>query len=340
MKITTIGFDLAKDVFQIHGADASGRPVVRRQLRRREVRTYFAKVEPCLVGIEACGSAHYWARELQSLGHEVRLISPQFVKPYLKANKNDAADAEAICEAVGRPNMRFVAVKTPSTQALLCVHRARQGFIKQRTAQSNQIRGLLGEFGVVIPRGMARLFEELPGILDDAENGLPDLMRPLLARLRDHLRLLDQHVTELDGQIQAWHRADERSRRLSDIPGIGPITATALAASIPDAHMFKNGRQLAASLGLVPRQHSTGGKPTLLGISKRGDTYLRTLLIHGARSVVTRATHKSPWLEQLCARRNPNIAAVALANKNARIAWALLAHGRTYQPGGASAGSA
>lgn len=339
MNITTIGFDLAKDVFQVHGVDSNGQRAVRKQVRRKEVRTYFAKLPPCLVGMEACASSHYWARELKSLGHEVRLIPPQFVKPYVKSNKNDAADAEAICEAVARPNMRFVAVKTPSTQALLCLHRARQGFIKQRTAQSNQIRGLLAEFGVIFPRGMGRLFEELPRILADTENGLPELMRQLIARLRDHLRLLDQQVAEFDGQIQAWHRTDERSRRLSDIPGIGPITATALAASITDAHLFKSGRQLAASLGLVPRQHSTGGKATLLGISKRGDTYLRTLLIHGARSVVRRAIHKNPWLERLCARRNPNIAAVALANKNARIAWALLAHGRTYQPAPGCAGA-
>ncbi|MGH8525791.1 MAG: IS110 family transposase [Gammaproteobacteria bacterium] len=331
MQITTIGFDVAKLVFQVHGADRDGRPLVRKQLKRKDVRNYFAKLPPCLVGIEACASAHYWARELQSFGHDVRLIPPQFVKPYVKSNKNDAADAEAICEAVGRANMRFVPIKNPSSQALLGLHRVREAFVKHRTAQSNQIRGLLGEFGIVVPRGMGKLFESLPRILDDSANGLPDLMRQLLVRLRDHLRLLDEQVGELDRQIQLCHRQDERSRRQAAIPGIGPITATALAASVSDARAFKNGRQMAAWLGLVPRQNSTGGKTVLLGISKRGDTYLRTLLIQGAHSVVTRATHKDPWVERLCARRSANVASVALANKNARIAWALLAHGRTYE---------
>jgi transposase len=336
MKITTLGIDLAKSVFQIHGVDAKGKAVLRKQLKRKEMLAFFAQLSPCVVGMEACGSAHHWARELQQFGHEVRLIAPQFVKPYVKSNKNDAADAAAICEAVGRPDMRFVSIKTAPAQALLAVHRARQGFIKQRTAQANQIRGLLAEFGIVIPTGLHRLFAQLPEILEDGENGLPGLMRQTVARLRDHLRLLEQEVLALDREIERWHRADPTSQRLAAVPGIGPLTATALVATFGHAETFHQARQFAAALGVVPRQHSTGGKPTLLGISKRGDVYLRTLLIHGARAVISnlpRTTHPDPWLQRLCARRNANIAAVGLANKNARIVWALLTRGETYQPG-------
>ena len=243
--------------------------------------------------------------------------------------KNDAADAEAICEAVARPNMRFVPVKTAESQALLALHRARQGFIKARTAQANQIRGLLAEFGIVIPQGIRYIAKRLPSILEDAENGLPEAMRPLMVRLAAHLQALDREAAELEVQIVLWHRQNEASRRLAQIPGIGPITASALAASVGNAKSFKNGRQLAAFLGLVPRQHSSGGRETLLGISKRGDVYLRTLLIHGARAVARvneGKTQPDRWLARLLARRNKNIAAVALANKNARVAWALLAH--------------
>jgi transposase len=336
MKITTIGIDLAKSVFQVHGVDARGKAVLRKQLKRKEVRPFFAQLPPCLVGMEACGSAHYWARELQQFGHDARLIAPQFVKPYVRSNKNDAADAAAIAEAVSRPEMRFVPIKTAPAQALLAVHRARQGFIKQRTAQGNQIRGLLAEFGIVIPTGLHRLFAQLPEILEDGDNGLPGLMRQTVARLRDHLRRLDQEVMDLDREIERWHRADPTSQRLADVPGIGPVTATALVASYGHAETFHRARQFSAALGVVPRQHSTGGKPTLLGISKRGDVYVRTLLIHGARAVISnlgRTSHPDPWLQRLCARRNANVAAVALANKNARIVWALLTRGETYQPG-------
>jgi len=342
MKITTVGFDLAKNVFQVHGADAHGKAVLRKQLKRKDVRAFFAQLPPCKVGMEACGSAHYWARELQQCGHEVRLIAPQFVKPYVKANKNDAADAAAICEAVSRPDMRFVSVKTPEAQSLLAVHRARQGLVKQRTAQANQIRGLLAEFGIVVGQGLSSLVRRLPEILEDADNGLPGQMRQLLARLSAHLRQLELQVVELDHEIQRWHRTDAASQRLAAIPGVGPLTATALVASFGNARVFHNGRQFAAALGLVPRQHSSGGKPILLGISKRGDVYLRTLLIHGARAVLAKLaaqTRPDPWLTRLCARRHPNIAAVALANKNARIAWALLAHGRIFVPDYRSAAS-
>jgi len=334
MKITTIGIDLAKAVFQIHGVSERGKVAVRKQLKRSEMASYFANLRPCLIGMEACGSAHHWARKLQGFGHTVKLMSPQFVKPYVKTNKNDKADAEAICEAVSRPNMRFVSVKTVEQQAILSVHRARAGFVKARTAQANQIRGLLSEFGVVIPKGIYSIMKRIPEILEDGENGLPGTMRNLLERLTENLKEMDRQVDDLEKQIQLWHRENEASRRLAEIPGIGPVTASAIAASVGNAREFKNGRQLAAWMGLVPRQNSSGGKQNLLGISKRGDTYLRTLLIHGARSVIQYAEKKadeSSWLRKLMARRNKNVAAVALANKNARTIWALLAHDRTFR---------
>ena len=262
-------------------------------------------------------------------------MAPQFVKPYVKTNKNDAADAEAICEAVTRPTMRFVPIKNGDQQAVLALHRARQSFVKARTAQANQIRGLLTEYGIVIPQGISHIATHLPDILEDGENGLPGVFRQLIDRLGLHLKELDHQVRELEIQIQAWHRANEDSRKLAQIPGIGPITASALVASIGDAKHFADGRQLAAWLGLVPRQHSSGGKQTLLGISKRGDTYLRTLLIHGARAVIRvaerKTDHVASWLAGLMGRRNKNVAAVALANKNARVVWALLAQDREYK---------
>jgi len=263
-------------------------------------------------------------------------MAPQFVKPYVKTNKNDAADAEAICEAVSRPNMRFVPIKSIEQQAVLSVHRVRQGFVKARTAQANQIRGLLGEFGLIIPQGIRHVAQRVPALLEDASNELPLAFRQLIDRLTCHLKELDQQVRELERQIVAWHRSSELSRKLEKIPGIGPLAATALVASIADARSFDNGRQVSAWLGLVPRQCSSGGKSTLLGISKRGDTYLRTLLIHGARSAIRaaqcRSEIKNVWLANLLNRRHVNIAAVALANKNARTVWALLAHGRDFKP--------
>ena len=286
MKLTTIGMDLAKSVFQVHGADAHGKLVLKKQLKRSQVLPFFANLVPCKIGMEACGSAHYWARKLQALGHTVQLIAPQYVKPFVKRNKNDAADAEAICEAVTRPNMPTVPIKNASQQAILSVHRARQGFVKARTAQANQIRGLLAEFGIVMPLGISHMAKRVPEILEDGENELPGSFRMLIQRLVDHLNVLDQQVGELEHEIQIWHRENEASQKLAKIPGIGPITASAVVASVGDAGNFKNGRQLAAWLGIVPRQHSTGGKATLLGISKRGDTYLRTLMIHGARAVI------------------------------------------------------
>ncbi|MGN7875678.1 IS110 family transposase [Roseateles sp. 22389] len=340
MEITTIGLDLAKNVFQIHGVNERGKAVLRKQLKRDQVAPFFANLPPCLIGIEACASAHHWARKLQALGHTVRLMAPQFVKPYVKSNKNDAADAEAICEAVSRPSMRFVPIKNVEQQSVLSLHRVRQGFVKARTAQANQIRGLLGEYGLVVPQGIAYIAQRVPPLIEDAENELPGTFRLLIKRLLDHLKALQEQVDEIEVQIKAWHRASEASQRLEKVPGIGPLTASALVASIGDAKNFDNGRQFAAWLGVVPRQHSSGGKPTLLGMSKRGDAYLRTMLIHGARSVIYRATQKSDpesWLIKLTTRRNKNVAAVAMANKTARTVWALLAHGREFKAGYAAA---
>ena len=337
MKITTVGIDLAKMLFQVHGVDRNGKVGLRKQLKRKDVASCFANLEPCLIGMEACGSAHYWARKLSALGHTVRLMAPQFVKPYVKTNKSDRNDAEAICEAVARPNMRFVATKTAEMQAVLALHRARQGFVKARTAQANQIRGLLAEFGIVIAKGIGHIAKQLPEILEDGENALPGMMRELLQRLGENLKDMDRQVGELERQIKLWHRENEASRKLESIAGIGPITASALVATVGDAKSFKNARQVPAWLGMVPRHEGTGGNVKLRGISKRGDVYLRTMLIHGARSVIAhierKPDHADEWLTKLIARRNKNVAAVALAAKNARIAWALLAQERSYEQG-------
>ncbi len=334
MNVTTIGIDLAKSVFQVHGVDKDGKTVIQKRMRRSKVLEFFVQLPPCLIGMEACSSAHYWAGKLHEQGHEVKLMAPQFVKPYVKANKTDAADAEAICEAVTRPTMRFVPIKSVDQHGVLSLHRARSGFVKSRTAQANQIRGLLGEFGIVLPQGIVHVVGRLPDIIEDADNELPIVFRELLLRLRSHLLELNRQIQELENQIDAWHKNNEDSLRLANIPGVGVLTASALVASIGDARCFNNGRELAAWLGLVPRQHSSGGKPLLLGISKRGDAYLRTLMVHGARSAVRVAANKQTptdsWTNQLSTRRHMNVVSVARANKNARIVWALLAHNRDY----------
>ena len=333
MKITTIGIDLAKLVFQVHAVNEHGKKVLNKQLKRAQMAEFFVNLPPCLIGMEACGSAHYWARKLRGLGHTVQIMAPQFVKPYVKSNKNDVADAEAICEAVSRPNMRFVAIKSVDQQTVLSFHRVRQGYVKSRTAQSNQIRGLLAEYGLIIPKGLSAIRTKVPELIEDATNELTNPMRRLIQSLVDHMKVLDELVKDFEAQIKVMHRQSEACRKLEKIPGIGPITATALVASVGDAKTFSNGRQMAAWLGLVPKQHSTGGKSTLLGISKRGDSYLRSLLIQGARSVINAARKKNStgqWLDSLLLRRNSNVAAVAMANKNARIVWALLAHGREF----------
>lgn len=333
MKVTTIGLDLAKNIFQAHGADEKGRKLFSKQLTRAKVIEFFAKHPPCLVGMEACGSAHYWAREISKLGHTVRLIAPQYVKPYVKSQKNDAADAQAICEAVSRPTMRFVPVKTEAQQAVLMLHRARAGFVKTRTALSNQIRGTLAEFGQIIPQGLSSLRKAVPIILEKPvlQEGIARLIRLLMEQLDQ----VDQQARLLEREIELWHRNNEQSKRLATIPGIGPLTASALVCSIGDPKNFENGRQVGAWVGLVPRQHSSGGKTVLLGITKRGDGYLRALLIHGARAVLKAEAQRkdgprSGWVRGMLTRKHRNVAAVALANRNARIAWALLRSEAAY----------
>lgn len=338
MKLMAIGIDLAKNVFQVHGVNEYGKTTLKKQIKRDQMPAFFANLPPCLIGTEACGGAYYWARKLRSVGRTVRLMAPQFVKPYVKTNKNDAADAEAICETVGRPNMRFVPLENVEQQAILALHRVRQGFVKARTAQANQIRGLLAEFGIVAPQGLSHISARVPELIEDASNELPGAFRILIQRLLGHLKELDSQVDQLEAEIERSHRDSEASRKLEKIPGLGPITASTSVATIGDARTFENGRQLAAWIGLVPAQSSSGGKTNLLGMSKRGDSYLRTLLIHGARSAVRAFQSKqdrsgNPWLQQLLVRQNLNVAAVALANKNARTIWALLVHERQYDPG-------
>ena len=338
MKLKRIGVDLAKSVFQVHGVDSHERVQVRKQLKRSQMLDFFRQIEPCIVAMEACGSAHYWGRELSKLGHEVRLISPQFVKPYVKSGKNDANDAEAICEAASRPNMRYVALKTSEQQAGQALHRVRSRLVKARTALVNEIRGLLAEFGLIMQvKGVAACRRLLAEVLEDGENGLPGLMRRILFQLSEELSQRSHQIAELDEAIKQHCQADQRIQRLLDIEGIGPISASAVVAAVGDARQFEGSRDLSAWVGLVPNQHSSGGKERLGGISKRGDTYLRTLLIHGARSVVNacqnKTDRKSEWIKGLITRRNKNIATVALANKNARIIWAGLSRGEDYRPG-------
>lgn len=334
MNLTRIGLDLAKNVFQVHGVDRRETVIAKRKLSRKQVREFFEKLPSCLIGMEACASAHYWAREFGRMGHEVRLIPPQFVKPYVKSQKNDANDAEAICEAVGRPSMRFVAVKSVEQQDVQAIHRIRSELVRQRTAKANQIRGLLAEYGLTVPTGIGALRRALPEIQEDAENGLSGLFRRLLTGLREDLESFDNRVAALDQEIEVAARGDAMAERLQSIPGIGPMGATALLAAVGDARQFARGRDMAACLGLTPGQHSSGGKERLLGISKRGDSYLRTLLIHGARAVLKVAGRKTDprrcWVMNVAARRHKNVAAVALANKNVRIAWALLTQGGLY----------
>ena len=336
MKFTRCGLDIAKAVFQVHGVNEHGAVKGRKTLARPKVLAYFAQMPPCLIGMEACGGAHYWARELGKLGHTVRLMAAQFVTPYRKRGKNDANDAEAICEAVGRPNMHFVAIKSEEQQAVLMVHRARSLTVGQRTAVVNQIRGLLGEFGVVFAQGVGRLRTQLPQILEDAENGLPGLAREVLAGLLERFRELHQRIQQYDLRVRELAQQSEPARRLMQIESIGPMTATAIVAGIGDPQVFKSGRSYAASLGLIPRQNSSGGTTRLGPITKRGDRYLRTLLVHGARAylrVVEKKTDgKAAWVKGLKARRHVNVAAVALAAKHARIAWAMLARGTEYRP--------
>ncbi len=336
IKITSIGLDLAKSVFQVHGSDGHGRPVLRKKLRRGQVIAFFETLPPCLVGMEACGSAHYWAREIAALGHEVRLLPPQYVKPFVKTNKNDACDAEAICEAMMRPTMRFAPVKSAEQQSVLMVHRARELLVRQRTMVINALRGHCGEFGIVVARGACNISRLIAVIEDRCDARLPDLAREVLGVLVDQLRMVQARIAGLEKKLKAWHRSNEASRRLETVPGIGLITATALVATIGDGSQFRSGRQLAAWLGLVPRQHSSGGRDRLGRISKRGDGYLRRLLVHGARAVLRWSRPdkgaRSTWQQALLARRPVNVVLVAMANKTARIVWAMLTRDETYNP--------
>ncbi len=335
MEITTIGLDIAKNVFQVHGIEASGRAVIRRQLRRGQVLPFFEKQPCCLVGIEACATAHHWAREIAALGHDARLMPPRYVKPYVKRNKNDMADAEAICEAVTRPTMRFVEIKTAEQQSVLMLHRTRHLFVRQRTMLINALRAHLAEFGIVAGVGRNGLDRLLKIIEDGADGRVPPSARDGLLALRDQLEMVKHRILDADRRILAWHRMSEVSQRLDDIPGVGPLIATALVASVPDPRAFKSGRDLAAWIGLVPRQNSTGGKERLGHISKAGNRYLRMLLVVGALSVIRRAKQtgcaRRPWLAKLLHRRSTKIAAIALANKVARTAWAMMAHGTFYK---------
>lgn len=334
-EVITIGVDLAKNVFQIHGIDVEGAVIVRRQLRRSQMLPFFKKQPPCLVGMEACATAHHWARQLVALGHAVKLMPPKYVKPYVKRNKNDMADAEAICEAVTRPTMRFVEIKTRDQQSVLMLHRTRQLFVRQRTTLINALRAHLAEFGIVAGVGRNGLERLLKVIEDGEDDRVPAAARDCLLALRDQLEMVKGQVLDADRHILAWHRSSEVSQRLDDIPGVGPLIATALVASVPDPHVFKSGRDLAAWIGLVPKQNSTGGKDRLGHISKAGNRYLRMLLVVGALSVIRRAKQvgytRRPWLTKLLQRRSTKIAAIALANKIARTAWAMMAHGTFYQ---------
>jgi transposase len=333
--VITIGVDLAKSVFQIHGVDAEGAVVVRRQLRRRQVLSFFEKLPPCLVGMEACATAHHWGREIQRLGHRVRLMPPRYVKAYVKIQKNDAADAEAICEAVTRPTMRFVELKTCEQQSVLILHRSRQLFVRQRTTLINAIRAHLAEFGIVAQIGRNGVEKLLQTICDDEDGRVPEIARSCLKALAMQLHLATRQILEADRRILAWHRSNATSRRLDHIPGIGPLVATALVASVPNPQAFKSGRDLAAWIGLVPKQNSSGGKERLGGISKHGNRYLRTLLTIGALAVIryaeTHGTAHRPWLARLLERRPAKVAAVALANKIARMAWVVMARGEVYR---------
>ena len=335
MQITTVGLDLAKNVFHVVCFDTRGQEVKKQMLSRAKLRAFFAQLVPCLIGMEACASAHYWARELMALGHDVKLIPAQYVKPYLRGNKNDYNDSRAIAEALVRPGMRFVAVKSVEQQDIQALHRIRSQCVKERTALCNSTRGLLGEYGLVVAQGVSALRRAIPAFLEDGENGLSASFRALLARRYEQLQELEVHIAHYTSELEQLARREEPCQRLQTIPGFGPIVASAFYSAVGDGSAYRRGRDVSAAIGLVPAQHSSGGKERLLSISKRGDKYLRSLLVHGARAVVARASGKSDrlsrWLQRLCAERGVNKATVALANKMARMGWALLSSGSVYQ---------
>jgi transposase len=335
MAVQVVGLDTAKHVFQVHGADASGRAVLKKRLRRAQIPDFFANLPKCVVGVEATQGAHYWSRVIGAFGHEVRLVAPQFVKPYLKGQKNDARDAAAICEAISRPEMHFVPRKSIEQQDLQALHRIRSRLVGSRTQLGNQIRGLLAEYGIVLPLHLNQVRQKLPLIFSEDHPLLTSFSRELFASLYEELCTLDERIQAMEAKIQRVFSTNDRCQQIAAIEGVGPVTATAIVAAVADATVFRNGRQLAAWLGLVPRQHSSGDKQRLLGITKRGDPYLRTLLIHGARSVVFRAGGKtdrrSQWIADKQRRLGTTKACVAVANKNARIIWALLAKNESYR---------
>lgn len=335
MTITILGIDIAKSVFQLHGVDEIGGVVIRKKLRRSAVLNTLRKLEPCLIGMEACATAHYWAREISALGHDVKLMPPAYVKPYVKRQKNDMADAEAICEAVTRPTMRFVPVKSAERQGVLVLHRARDLLMRQRTMLLNAVRGHLAEFGLIAPQGPRKVLEMIARLQNGEVPDLPKIARSTVLRLGMQLEAIAREIHALERELRDWHRQDAASQRLETIPGVGIITATALAASVPDPSVFKSGRQFAAFLGLTPRQNSSGGKDRLGRISKMGDGYLRRLLVVGATSVVRRAeTNPSAtgeWVRSLLTRKPVRVTTVAMANKTARIAWVVLSRGETYR---------
>lgn len=335
MKITTIGLDIAKSVFHFYAVNNTGRFVKKKQLKRNQVLAYMAKLSPCLIAMEACGGANYWAREFIALGHQVKLIAPQYVKAYVKGNKNDYNDAEAIVEAAQRPNMRFVPIKSVEQQDIQNIHRQRERIKKERTALVNQVRGLLAEYGIVINKGITAVRKDLPALLEDAENGLTVLSRACFAELLDELRDIEQRFEQCERRIKVLNQNNEVCQRLDEILGIGPITASATYAAVGDGKDFVNGRHFSAWLGLVPGQHSSGGKTVLLGMSKRGNAYLRTLFIHGARAVLRHSANKtdrfSRWAQAVLERRGHNKACVAVANKMARMAWVIMAKGESYR---------
>ena len=337
--ITTIGLDLAKSVFQVHAVDEMGSVVMRKRLRRSQVLTFFAEIPPCLIGLEACATAHHWARELIALGHEARLMPPNYVKAYVKRNKHDVADAEAICEAVRRPSMRFVPIKTAEQQSALMMHRARDLLVRQRTMLVNALRGHLAEFGLIEAQGLHKVAKLIAIVTDENDGRMPDIARQVLQVMVNHIEDIQVRIVGLEKQLLAWHKSNPVSQRLATIPGIGPIIATAIAATVADPNTFRSGREFAAWLGLVPRQNSTGGKARLGGISKRGDSYLRRPLVNSAHTVLlcSKQAKTDPWLTSLLTRKPRLVAAVALANKTARVAWAIMSRQDTYRHAAATA---
>ncbi|ADZ43008.1 putative transposase for IS1667 [Yersinia enterocolitica subsp. palearctica 105.5R(r)] len=334
MKVSTLGIDLAKNVFQLHGVGCNGQTVLKKKLTRDKFLPFLMQLEPCLIGMEACASSHHFARVLRQYGHEVKLIPPQYVKPYVKTNKTDAADAKAICEAVARPNMRFVQIKTAEQQAILVLHTERNILIRERTACANSMRAILAEFGIIMPRTLSQLYKKIPEILEEYDNELSPFVRCSVARQLEHLQGVEDQITLIEQELSRWAKTQPACQRVMKVPGVGLMTATYLVASVGNGQQFHSAKQFAAWLGLVPREFSSGGKQRLGRISKRGDRYFRYLLVHGARAVaavIERHKDNMPWLYRLLNKKAYNVAVVAQANKTARILWSMLVHHTEYR---------